>query len=438
MAPKPAGIRRSVIVTPSPSTSTSTTPKQSELDRLSGLLNRKGTIPVKDVYPEFYCVVQGGSLLSVRAYLRDHPSSINERTQRKLTPLHAAARLVDGEPIIGELLKTQPSLDLEAVDVLGDTPLFTAVQFNALGNAKLLLSLGVNPRHRNLADHTLLHDAVLYEAVGTFNWILEQRLVDIDATQQDWTRTALTFAVVNKAPVKTFVIPLLQAGASVTIPTESNRTVIQEAILKRHLVAFKAILDSHPEAALQKDLLKFAALNCGDTIEMIRGLLEAGADPSLPDDNGLTPLDHAILIHGSNIKNGIVEAIATSPQGLQALNQPGSTWWRTPLNCVVAHEHTEAISLFLALGADPSLADQYGHTALDLAVKNFGDKANSPILAAILRSESGRCPGKQDRIWLVAHLPHPGNFSIQNPCHPRAHAGWSRPHLAGRVQQDRS
>ena len=141
-----------------------------------------------------------------------------------------------------ELLKAQ-ALDVEAVDVLGDTPLYTAVQYNAVAvaNAKQLVSNGAQLRHRNAENGTILHEAVRYETLDTFRWILEGNLCDINATNTTWTRTALMYAIMN-APVDTFVIPLLNAG-----------------------------------------VLIFAMDNCSNKTEIIQLLLDAGADPSVPD-----------------------------------------------------------------------------------------------------------------------------------------------------------
>ncbi|KAK8036417.1 hypothetical protein PG991_001554 [Apiospora marii] len=104
--------------------------------------------------------------------------------------------------------------------------------------------------------------------------------------------------------------------------------------------------------------------------QLVKQLLAAGADPAGPTLEGLTPLHLAARARESNIVGMLIDAVgpaSTAASGadrhrfLNARDHLG----RTPLHYACRSGRSETVSLLLGAGADPTLEDEQGPTALD-------------------------------------------------------------------------
>ena len=102
------------------------------------------------------------------------------------------------------------------------------------------------------------------------------------------------------------------------------------------------------------------AANDGN-IARVRALLDAGADPSAPDDDGWTPLHFAVQ-SGSV---AVCEVLLQAGAGVD----PRDSYGNTPLSKAVFRSEGEGeiIQLLRAHGANPVLANHYGVSPVSLA-----------------------------------------------------------------------
>ena len=106
--------------------------------------------------------------------------------------------------------------------------------------------------------------------------------------------------------------------------------------------------------------------------ELVRLLLARGADPTLSDREGYTPLIWAS-------RNGRVEVVrCLLTDGRSPINAV-CKWGRTALLYAASWGRAEVARLLLQAGADPTIADVHGRTALSVA-----RQCNQPEVVALL------------------------------------------------------
>lgn len=99
--------------------------------------------------------------------------------------------------------------------------------------------------------------------------------------------------------------------------------------------------------------------------ELVRLLLERGADPAPPSANpqAFTALHSAVATDAGGRDLGIVRALLEAGAPVSARSGSGGT----PLHTAALLGDTEVAELLLARGADPRTASKDGKTAIDLA-----------------------------------------------------------------------
>ena len=93
---------------------------------------------------------------------------------------------------------------------------------------------------------------------------------------------------------------------------------------------------------------------------MVWLLLARGADPTLANGYGCTPLMFACI--GGHI--GVVRSLLTD--GRSPINAENH-WGRTAIFYAAGNGHAEVVRLLLRAGADPTISDEDGDTALSTA-----------------------------------------------------------------------
>lgn len=109
-------------------------------------------------------------------------------------------------------------------------------------------------------------------------------------------------------------------------------------------------------------------------VEEVARLLDMGTDVDSPDERLITPL----MLACNSGERKVVELLVNRGANVDAKKANGGT----PLHSLMGGLHRETTiasitKLLLAAGADPSVRNAEGKTALDLAQEKYGDKVCS-------------------------------------------------------------
>jgi ankyrin repeat protein len=275
--------------------------------------------------------------------------------------LHAAAQQGDVAAVQRLLASLHTSEYLDRRDVDGSTALHKAAVYGNTGMIHLLLASGADPSIQDRNGSTALHLAAFECDVAAVQRLLES----LHTSEYIDRRTAYGFTALHRAALKwnglEVVRTLLEAGANPNTEVMNGRTPL-------HTAAYAG------------------------RIEMVRALLEAGANPNVAGLHGYTPLYHAVerdhievigaLLEAGANPNAPVEGLSTALHKAAVYGNVGAinlllefgadnriqdSDGRTSLH---AAHYPEVIHLLLASGADPSIQDRDGNTALHQAVSD--------------------------------------------------------------------
>ncbi len=320
----------------------------------------------------------GGSN-SVRVLL-DAGATVDAEDWDGLTPLQVA-----GTGAVMDLL-IDAGANPRVLNEDGETLLHFAP---TAGVVKRLLNLGVDPNAADDSGNTSLHSASTAEIV---------RLLLGDGADPNAANNNGRTPVMEQAGNPEAVKLLLDAGANsdaVTLDEYSRYTPLLGAVRQnaedsvRMLLRDGAPVDTKHERGTT--LLHYAA-----TAEIVRLLLEAGADPNAADDSGGTPLHYAAddsggtplhsivyLYEGSKIMETFLPLhsrvyVNDGPEIVEALLEAGAdpnatdNWGRTPLHSAAyVNDGLEIVEALLEAGADPN------------ATTNEASGLRTPLLRAV-------------------------------------------------------
>ncbi|HYJ05472.1 MAG TPA: ankyrin repeat domain-containing protein [Chthoniobacterales bacterium] len=217
----------------------------------------------------------------------DMASNETQEDKSSLSPLSMAAKRGDVS-VVRKLLTARA--DPNGPDSEGNTPLHYAVSSGKIAVVETLLAGGANVRACSRSGYTALHAVAVDRQVRIAELLLAAG-ADINARTDD-NVTPLLASVGSPYSDSKMSLTLIRAGADVNIADSDGRTALWlcsqvcEELLKRGADPnIKARALGFPGYTP----LHMAAMN-GYT-EKVKLLLQSGADPSIRNDTGETPLD---------------------------------------------------------------------------------------------------------------------------------------------------
>ena len=294
------------------------------------------------------------------------------------TALHLAAIYGD-DVMIRTLVKARA--DIDARDHSGRTSLGLAFDNGRWENVNMLLDLGANPNDRVERGYTLLHGLITLGRPEIVESLLKMG-ASPDAVN-DAGNTPLVAALFDGH--YDMVKILLKSGANPNIPDQDGNSPL-------NIVTSDNGIDFN-------DVLR---LNCA------RLLIDKGAKLNDRDSEGCVPLSHAAGENNLRMVNLLLERGADATLA----DNDGDT----PLHRAAALEDADEddnsaiIKALLAAGADPLAVNDSGETPLSLIEEYENDDAKKLMKAAIRQKKKGAvaAPGaglEGDEITLVRKLP---------------------------------
>ncbi|CAB0038598.1 unnamed protein product [Trichogramma brassicae] len=314
--------------------------------------------------------------------LRNGANLISANSKGK-TPLHLICNLyVNNGKELAEMLfkfcdEKRLPVKIDARDDEGNTPLHAAIFSGSIDLVEVLLRRGANPTLANDKGKTPLHVICPRNGNVGLSKLFElndelQLRVPIDARDNEGS-TPLHLA--TSCGNEELVERLLRRGADPTLANAEGRTPLHYVAERSRGVErfFRAIEDTWHTVQIdardsEGDTPLLLALKGGHDVQNVRGLLRRGADPSLANKDGKTPL-HVICQRNENrvllrLFFEIWDAIENRGQ-VDARDNEGST----PLHLATSRGNAELVEWLLRRGANPCLANAKGLTPLHYVAK---------------------------------------------------------------------
>ena len=344
----------------------------------------------------------------------DMGADVNARLVDGRTSLHVASKWARDSLVVALLIEA--GADVEARDDQGRTPLFYAVCGSRLAApaVALLLAAGADVNARDNDGGTPLHAACGDAAI-------EQLIAagaDVNALDDD-SETPLHKAAEGGGLSTVTALVLVAAGAEVDARSEGGATPLHRAAGGNEnpaavaaLVAAGAEVDgrdengdtplhrswSNPNPAVSQRLLELGAdpLARNDSgvvadpnhcenwntpefardgnVQAVAACVASGRDVNARNEQGQTPLHHAVANRDSAIVAWLLDAGANSG--------PADIRSETPLHHAVRARDRAIVTLLLEAGADPNSRSHEG-TPLHSAANN---RADSVVMTALLQA----------------------------------------------------
>ena len=309
-------------------------------------------------------------------------ADVNEADDHGLTPLFDAAHGAQPEAVAVLLAL---GADVHRWDARGEALMHWACEDGSPEVVRLLLQAGADPNQRSPRGWPGLPEAACPGRPEIAAALLEAG-ADPNSVDTESGETPLLWAAhhAESARYAKLARMLVGHGADVTATDPKGRTAVELAIRGRNrtLAAFLAArgarhsiwsaADMGDAEALEALLSAGAEVNAagwyGSTAlhkavehpEAVRVLLAHGANPDARDSYDETPL-HA-WVHAES-DPAIARLLVAAGADVGARNLPGET----PIRLAAEEGSLAGVRVLLDLGADPSMADDYGVTPLEAA-----------------------------------------------------------------------
>ncbi|XP_070762509.1 ankyrin repeat and protein kinase domain-containing protein 1 isoform X2 [Enoplosus armatus] len=310
----------------------------------------------EDQWTALHFAAQNGDDRTVRLLL-DKGAVADAREKAGWMPLHLACQ--NGHETVVRLLLSR--LSEEAVgerEAQGRTPLHLASAYGHLNIAKLLLSQGADPNATNCSLSTALHLSAEEGHNRVVRQLLKSGVIIDSADSRGYTPLHLAALTGHTGICR----QLLSNGASQDSRTFQGWTPMHLAALRGH-EATVVQLESQGGCVNARGDNGWTPLHLAchqSEPEVVAKLLAAKADPNVSEDSeGWTPL-HAACTSVSFLS---VLHLISHHADVNAINSRKAT----PLHLAAHHGCMPIVKALLLNGADRTLLDSSGSTALNVA-----------------------------------------------------------------------
>nr|CAB3221561.1 ankyrin giant isoform [Phallusia mammillata] len=268
-------------------------------------------------------------LVNMTELLLSSGASVNSRGKLNRTPLHSACAIPGNTSMAMSLLNHGADPDLQDEEL--KTPLHYLAQLGNSQGIDILLQAGACKNSSDVNGKSALHVSVESEEISATRALLRHQC---DVNWQDSSGQTPLYKATEKEYSELVSILLLN-GADANIPSSSVMYPIRTAVWKKNINITKSLLDN-------------------------------GANVNATDRTGITPLHVACLYGNIDEENDIslVEILLGAGANIDA---QCSKHRRTPLHNAVECGNEEIVVLLLQNGANSSLLDSKGKSALSLA-----------------------------------------------------------------------
>ncbi len=313
-------------------------------------------------------------LLETKPDLKVHGDAALAAAARK-NKLEAVKLLFEnGVPLLRKRSALIDAASYSSVDVLkfffangvtaadaGNALRAAAASLLSFAGIKFLVDAGVNPKehpHYHFdfngqpvnppvlpADLAERADKKLVADYLRGNPIDEQALLAKEKKAQDYWATPVTEEEIREERAKK-TAHLLRGAARA------------EAVQKACALARRPEMKEHLNQANQHGLTPLILAADNGDAEIVTALLEAGADPNLPDNRGCPPIHSAAY-------SGHIEAVAALLRGGAAPNPTQKPNWPALVEAA-DWDDLEMVKLLIEAGADPKVKNEQGQTAMSV------------------------------------------------------------------------
>jgi ankyrin repeat protein len=292
-------------------------------------------------------LASGRGHLEVARFLIERDADARALDNYWVTPLHLASR--NGHLEVVRFL-VESGADAKAEDDDGRTPLSLAYSWEV---ASFFIEHGVDVTAQDNHGSTPLHLASEMGRMEVVR-ILVDRCANATAKDNDGSTPLHLASYWEKMEIVRFI---LDHGADVTARDKEGLTPLHHAFGSRYVYMVQFLPKTSPITCRIINLKPITSLSW-ERVDIIRCLVERGADAAAQDNNGLTPLHLAsswghmelaclLVEHGADVT-------AQSKHGL------------TPLHLALKHEYVEVARFLVEHGADATARHNNGLTPLHL------------------------------------------------------------------------
>jgi cytohesin len=218
-------------------------------------------------------------------------------------------------------------------------------------------------------------DSACREDIGTVILMLAAGM-NVNATAADERRnnvqTTALYCAASRGNIKLIKL-LVEHGASLELANQQNETPLFAAVnapprnFQPNFEAVTALLDKGAQINAKSDNGTVLHVACrSGNIKLVNFLLERGADPSITDARGLTPLN-SCAVFSFNGAEFPFDKLLVKGVNINAVGPDGTTL----LGRAVMSGNVKLAEKLLALGAAPNIPDATGDTPLAHAVRSI-------------------------------------------------------------------
>jgi len=255
--------------------------------------------------------------------LIDNKADVNAKNENGWAPMHSAASF--GRTDIAKLL-FEKGADIHAESNDGTTPLMAALNPNCYDVAAFLISQGADVNHTGTGGNTAFINVAGRGTVSIAELLLKHG-TDINA-QNEFGQSALTVCAWSRNPDAMSKFLIIN-GVEINPKERTAYTPLHNAARQGHLA-------------------------------LVENLVHSGAQVNRLDEDGYTPLNFAIINKNPDIVKYLVDHGAF-------LNMQDNVLGNTELHLAATRGCPEIVGFLLKNGADVTLKNNEGKTALDLA-----------------------------------------------------------------------